>query len=298
MTNITSWPAATTSETLAVKLAEQLKRDGYLVLRDVMDTGVIAQLDTETEARFEHTPFSQGKFYGEYTKRFGQLLTRAPLSAELVQHELILNIIARFLTPDHGRIQLNLTQALEMYPGSPSQVPHRDDSIWDGPRPFEYSVNVMWPFTRYSKETGATNLWPGSNHHQEVLLPEEQSLDIEMNPGDALLYVGSVLHRGGHNSSDQVRRGMIVGYCLGWLKPYENQWLSYPPHVARNFSPELAALVGYRQDQPNLGNYDGQCPSILLRDEVPEYLGAIDELRPDQVAMIEDYRAGRFSLAA
>jgi hypothetical protein len=56
--------------------------------------------------------------------------------------------------------------------------------------------------------------------------------------------------------------------------------------------------VGYRQDQPNLGNYDGQCPSILLRDEVPEYLGAIDELRPDQVAMIEDYRAGRLSLAA
>jgi hypothetical protein len=31
---------------------------------------------------------------------------------------------------------------------------------------------------------------------------------------------------------------------------------------------------------------------------VPEFIGAVDELRPDQVAMIEDYRAGKLSLAA
>jgi ectoine hydroxylase-related dioxygenase (phytanoyl-CoA dioxygenase family) len=119
-----------------------------------------------------------------------------------------------------------------------------------------------------------------------------------MNPGDALLYLGSVLHRGGHNSTQDIRRGLIVGYCQGWLKPYENQWLVYPPEVARNFSPELAALVGYRQDQPNLGNYEGQCPSILLGDDVPEYLGAVDSLRPDQLQLIADYRSGVFSRAA
>lgn len=280
------------------RMTETLRRDGYIVIPRAADPTIIELLNEQTRTRFEQTPFSQGKFYGERTKRFGQLLTRAPLSSLLVQQETIVAIVERLLTPDHGRIQLNLTQALEMHPGSPSQVPHRDDSIWDCPKPVEFSVNVMWPFTRYSRKTGATNLWPGSNHHQDVLLPDEHSVDVEMEPGDALLYVGSVLHRGGHNSSNTIRRGMIVGYCLGWLKPYENQWLAYPPHVARNFSPELAALVGYRQDQPNLGNYDGQCPSVLLRDHVPEFLGAIDELRPDQVAMIEDYRAGRLALAA
>ena len=39
---------------------------------------------------------------------------------------------------------------------------------------------------------------------------------------------------------------MIVSYALGWLKPYENQWLAYPPEGARRFSRDLAALVGYR----------------------------------------------------
>jgi ectoine hydroxylase-related dioxygenase (phytanoyl-CoA dioxygenase family) len=277
---------------------QELTQQGYIVIRGAADASLIAQLNDQAKARFVDTPFSIGGFYGEYTKRFGKMLSRSPASAELVQHDLIVKIIERVLTPDQGRIQLSLTQALELHPGAPPQVPHRDDSIWAGPRPFEYSINVMWPFTAYSKENGATNIWAGSNHHEEVLLPDGEATHIEMNPGDALLYLGSVLHRGGHNSTQDIRRGLIVGYCQGWLKPYENQWLVYPPEVARNFSPELAALVGYRQDQPNLGNYEGQCPSILLGDDVPEYLGAVDSLRPDQLQLIADYRSGVFSRAA
>src|SRR3546814_3298992 len=76
-----------------------------------------------------------------------------------------------------------------------------------------------------------------------------------------------------------------------WLKPYENLWLAYPPDVARNFSPALAALAGYAQHRPNLGNYEGQCPSILLGEHVPEHIGAIDALRPDQEAMLAQFSA-------
>src|SRR3546814_19319567 len=72
---------------------------------------------------------------------------------------------------------------------------------------------------------------------------------------------------------------MIVSYCLGWRKPYENQWLAYPPPVARRFEPELAALVGYRQHRPNLGNYEGRCPSNLHDDKRRGPLGALDALR-------------------
>ena len=74
----------------------------------------------------------------------------------------------------------------------------------------------------------------------------------------------------------------MISYSLGWLKPFELQWLVYPPQIARRFSPELAALVGYAQHRPNLGNVEGQCPSVLLSDQVPEHLPAIDALRPDQ----------------
>jgi hypothetical protein len=87
-------------------------------------------------------------------------------------------------------------------------------------------------------------------------------------------------------------RGIVIGYSLGWLKPYENQWLAYPPEVARHFDPELAALVGYRQHRPNLGNFEGQCPSVLLGDYDGSPLGAIDALRPDQMAAADAFTAG------
>lgn len=110
-----------------------------------------------------------------------------------------------------------------------------------------------------------------------------------MQPGDALVFLGSTLHGAGANRSGAVRRGIVIGYSLGWLKPYENQWLAYPPDIARSFPSELAALVGYRQHRPNLGNYEGQCPSVLLDGRADAPLGAIDALRPDEEALVEAF---------
>ena len=104
-----------------------------------------------------------------------------------------------------------------------------------------------------------------------------------------MLFLGSTLHGAGGNASDEVRRGAIVSYCLGWLKPYENQWLAYPPPVARGFDRDLSALIGYVQHRPNLGNYEGQCPSILLEENVPQRLAAVDALRPDQAELVSQY---------
>jgi len=63
--------------------------------------------------------------------------------------------------------------------------------------------------------------------------------------------------------------------------------------VARRFDPELAALVGYSQHRPNLGNYEGQCPSVLLGPDVPGHLTATDALRPDQAEALAGYVAGQ-----
>jgi hypothetical protein len=82
---------------------------------------------------------------------------------------------------------------------------------------------------------------------------------------------------------------MIVSYCLGWLKPYENQRLTYPPEIAKTFSSELAALVGYRQRRPNFGYVDGRCPSMLLGGALPEFGPATDELTDKQRASLAGY---------
>jgi hypothetical protein len=272
--------------------AAELLATGYCILPDMVPAAMIAGFDADLRGVFDRTPFCKGDFYGERTKRFGSLLARSPHAAALVQHPTILGAVERVLEPWCDTIQLNLTQAIEIHPGAPRQYPHRDQDMWAANKgEMEYLVNVMWPCTSYLADNGATLLYPES-HGAKALDPAEPPgrFAAELEPGSALLFLGSTLHGAGANRSGTIRRGIIVSYCLGWLKPYENQWLAYPPAVARTSDPALAALVGYRQHRPNLGNYEGQCPSILLQDRPPEPPGAVDALRPDQAATAAEWR--------
>ena len=269
----------------------RLLEDGWCVIPNLVSPELIGALDSDLAEDFEETPFCNGGFYGARTKRFGRLLARSPLARKLVQHPLVLGISRQVLAPWCDTIQLNLTQALALHPGAPPQLPHRDQDMWRGSvGETEYLINVMWPFTRYTRENGATLVWPNS-HGKRALDPEAPpgEFPVELEPGSALLFLGSTLHGAGGNSSDHVRRGAIISYCLGWLKPYENQWLAYPPEIARDFSPELAALVGYQQHRPNLGNYEGQCPSVLLKRNRPSRFAATDALRPDQEVLVAEF---------
>lgn len=264
---------------------------GYCVIPELVARETIAAIDDDLAVDFAETPFCEGGFYGRRTKRFGRLLIRSPRARELVQHKLILGIVGQILSPWCDCIQLNLTQALALYPGAPPQLPHRDQDMWRGSiGEIEYLVNVMWPFTPYTSENGATIVWPNSHGRRALdAEPAAGGFPAELEPGSALLFLGSTLHGAGGNASNNIRRGAIVSYCLGWLKPYENQWLAYPPKIARTFDPQVAALVGYRQHRPNLGNFEGQCPSILLEDKVPDRIGAIDALRPDQSELVAEF---------
>lgn len=265
-----------------------LMREGYCLIHNAATLDTIGGLNSDLDLRFARTPFCEGDFYGRRTKRFGSVLKYSPHIADLAMHPLVLAIAKRVLGAYCDRIILNLIQAIEIHPGALAQYPHRDQDMWQGPKKeIEYLLNVIWPLSPFTAENGATRLWPGSHRIDLESLPSaELSSSIELSPGSALLFLGSTLHGGGENHSTFVRRGAIISYCLGWLRSFENQYLVYPPDVARDFDPELAALIGYAQHRPNLGNVEGQCPSILLNGSAIDGLAAIDALLPEQADAI------------
>lgn len=273
---------------------EALSTNGYCIIPDAAPSETVDALAADLNQEFERTPRSAGPFYGEWTKRFHGLLRRSSHMDGFVRNERVLGIVEKVLGPACDSVQLNLTQAIEVLPGGLVQPPHRDQDMWPVRTPgVEYLVNVMWPFTRYSADNGATRIWPGSHLRQdEILIDPAEAIAAEMEPGAALLFLGSTLHGGGANRTTRPRRGMIVSYSLGWLKPYELPWLAYPPEVARTFPAPLAELAGYRAHRPNLGTFEGRCPSTLLEGTPSGALGAVDALKPDQEALIEQFHAG------
>jgi ectoine hydroxylase-related dioxygenase (phytanoyl-CoA dioxygenase family) len=269
----------------------RLEADGYCIIRGLLPRENIAGLDADLAPVFDAAPLGNGDFYGYRTKRFGSLLRRSHRTADLVLQPLVLELARRILGSACERIQLNVAQAIAIHPGEIEQFPHCDHDMWPAPKgEHEYLLNVIWPLTDFTATNGATRIFPGS--HKAVI--EElgqlgEPVAAEARPGDAICFLGSTVHGAGPNRTDEARRGVVIGYSLGWLKPYENNWLAYPPDVARGFSPELAELAGYTQHRPNLGNYEGQCPSILLRGDTPEYPQATDALRPDQQAAVHEF---------
>jgi len=283
------------SMVLIPELKASLERDGYCIIRSCLPREVLAALETDIDQAFRETPFGQGHFYGHRTKRFGSLLRRSQHAASLVLEPIILALVRDVLGSACDRIQLNVAQAISVHPGEIEQFPHRDHDMWpcekDG---WEFLVNVIWPFSQFTTDNGATRLYPGT-HKREIDTLDQlgEPIVAQCGPGDAIVFLGSTIHGAGANTTRSERRAAVIGYSLGWLKPYENNWLAYPPSVARSFPKELVELVGYVQHRPNLGNYEGHCPSILLSGDVPDFIQAVDALRPDQEEVVREFALNR-----
>ncbi|AXU21536.1 phytanoyl-CoA dioxygenase (plasmid) [Novosphingobium sp. THN1] len=268
-----------------------LMAQGYCVIPQLLPPQTLSDLAHDLEDAFRATPFGQGHFYGYRTKRFGSLLRRSSRAPEIVMEPTVLALAQALLGSACDRIQLNVAQAIAIHPGELEQFPHCDQDMWGGVKgAHEYLLNVIWPLDPFTPDNGATRIYPGTHRNPPTSFAElPEPVITQCEPGSAICFLGSTLHGAGPNRSDGVRRAVVVGYSLGWLKPYENMWLAYPPKVARTFSPELAALVGYAQHRPNLGNYEGQCPSVLLNRARRGPIGAVDALRPDQATMLSDF---------
>lgn len=273
--------------------ARLLLDQGYTIVRNAAPAEQIKTVQAELAAYLAQTPACEGDFYGWKTVRIGAILKKSPTSHALALHPTIMSLAEAALGPHCDWFQLNLSQLIALHPGQTMQAPHRDHDMWHGAAKtdIEYQINVIWPLTPFTPENGGTVLWPGTHKRREAqdLPPLDQSIAATANPGDALVYLGSLVHCGGANRTDKPREGLVMSYSLGWLKSYENNFLAYPPEVARHFSAQMQDLLGYRIHRPNLGNYEGQSPALLLQD------GAVtgrakDELLPAQVELVRAWR--------
>jgi ectoine hydroxylase-related dioxygenase (phytanoyl-CoA dioxygenase family) len=234
-----------------------LKRDGALILTGVLSTDDLAQLNGEIAPYVEATENGRDNFTGAHTTRTGALVARSEKCRELVMHPTIIAAANEFLKPFCENIQLHLSQVIRIKPGQTPQQIHRDRWAWGTHLKFlEPQFNTIWAASDFTKENGATQVCPGSLDWPDdrEATPDDIAY-AEMPAGSVLIYSGGVFHGGGANVSNGDRVGINITYTLGWLRQEENQYLSCPPHIAKTFTPELQALIGYSMGGYALGYY-------------------------------------------
>jgi len=259
----------------------ELLAQGYSVIEDFLDPEVLAEV-RRVLALYLGTHQGRNRFEGTRTERVYTLVARARVFWDIVLDPRILSLCDRFLLPNY---LLTASQAIRINPGEAAQPWHHDDSFMHLPRPRPMiSLSTVVAVDAFTADNGATQIIPRSHLWSDEPLREldsfapeapsgadaltRQAASATVAPGACIVFSGTLLHRGGANTSAAARTAFSNQYCQPWARPQENFVLGVPTEVARAMPARLQALLGYSIHPPFIGQLTASHPAKALE---PDY---------------------------
>ena len=226
----------------AAEVVAALRRDGVVAVERLARQEQMDALQRELAvlAPVAHRA-EDGSFAGSNTSANGSYLVAAcPTSQELALQPLLLEVGQEILGPYTRQLALAVASEIKVDGPGPAQILHRDDEEWPlellaMKRPdAELELECMWAVSDFTVEGGATCHAPGSHLWPADRKPQPDELvQVPMVRGSVLIWLGSALHgAGASHPGAQHRQGLLLGYCLSWLRPEMNFHFSCPREVA------------------------------------------------------------------
>src|SRR5690242_21642856 len=153
-------------------VADALRDAGCAIVERLVAPENMDAVAAEVAPYGDATPFGADEFAGHRTRRTGALIARSPTFRELAAHPLVLATLDRVLGDHATSYQLHLTQVIDIGPGEPGQLVHRDQWAFDFfpfPSGYEVECHTMWAMSDFTEENGATRVIPGSHQWADKL---------------------------------------------------------------------------------------------------------------------------------
>ncbi|KAL4962475.1 phytanoyl-CoA dioxygenase family protein [Aspergillus stella-maris] len=260
-------------------LHEIISRDGGVIIENLISSDLASRIRSDLKPHFEADQGDASGFFPTTTRRATALLGISDACVELALNPLYSAVAEKFLTSEHtywlgqeqrtsiSKPQISSTVAFRVQPGSKAQGLHRDD--------IDYHVKngeggmmmeCVTAITKTTRENGATVVIPGSHTWGDERCPtDEEAVAAELNPGEALIFLGSTYHAGGGNvTKDEARETVGIFLCKGVYRQVENQYFAVPPETAKRLSPKAQRLLGYGISPPFCGFMNYKDPMGLF----------------------------------
>lgn len=261
-----------------------VREPGCIIAEGLFSEDETAALNRDIDAYLDAHPdagrpgtgeTSYDDFLGRRTIRLHGMVEKVARTASWIGQRELLGWAERYLEPIATSAVLSTAELIEPRPGAKKQRIHRDNESWSVLPPLAAPIQVggLIALSRFTLENGGTYVVPESWSWDYARRAQpEQILRVTMEPGDAFLYRGDILHGAGANDTDKPRRFMGITYIPGWLRPIENNLLQVSKERARELEPHVRQLLGFgtydgtRQSGGVLGTYNYGDPADWFED--------------------------------
>ena len=254
--SVTDLPIATDDLDRAVR---DLEEHGYCLIADALTNDEVSSLRQRLVQVAEEERADGAAFFdsGGPNQRVWQLLNKGDEFLELAAHRVGLAVADRVIGihPSFGiddglpAYLLGSMTANIAGPGGTAQLLHADDGYMPLPRPaYPVVMNIAWMLDDVTEANGATRIVPGSHRMERRADQGATSIPAEGAAGTALMYVGSLWHGTGANTTPDQKRHVILHYFTKpWIRTQENHPASLLPAVRAKVleSPVLRRLLGF-----------------------------------------------------
>lgn len=256
---------------------QRLRTQGYTIIEDFLSADDLAAVRAGL-APFLQQYAGRNNFEGFQTERVYTLVARGAIFERITEDARVLALLDALLQPGY---LLTASQAINIGPGETPQPIHFDDQFYTIPRPRPaISASTIVAVDAFTAANGGTELLPGSHdwsdaeiagiydgHDADAAVREDlerQLVPTEMPAGACVVFLGTLLHRGGGNRSGAPRLAFSNQYCEPWARTQENYFLGVPPERVRAMSPRLQQLLGYHIWPPFMGHVTAHHPLKTL----------------------------------
>ena len=251
-------------------LSELIDGEGVVLVKNVYSQSQIneareivnkyADTQEQKETHFNAEAATADKIHLQ--QRVWNLFGKAKVFSDLISQDLIFNLMTKFLGSE---FICGSYCASRLLPGALGQEPHIDYPYWDyyNKETFPMRLNssfpqncqVTIPLDIFSKESGATGYYPGSQKQLHYPTKHDDLSNIQQmlsEPGDIVFFYGNVWHCAMPNNSDHQRAGLLIEFLPKYVKPVEDL-ISYLDKIFfNNCSKRVKQLLGLNYQYPKL----------------------------------------------
>lgn len=211
-----------------------LRREGLVVLDDLIDPGLLARCWTEIEANYPDLAVpNKARNYGPHEGRHCMPMTIAGALAEpaVLLPAPVREIAREMLEPEYKVDSVGLLVAI---PGAPDQKRHADAWLFPGTRldrllpPF--ALAFATPLVTVDETNGRTAFWRGTHRTAEKTTAPEGPWDYApaLRPGSSIVWDFRVWHAGLANHTAAPRPMIFTVLAREW-------WIEIEPAVAVDY---------------------------------------------------------------